>query len=71
MIVDLKPYFQLIQIHHKLPSKHRFNDLLGRLSTMADPVNEDRMRVDPLTRQCLTRFLAKRLQSSSSSQGVA
>ncbi|QEE37973.1 MULTISPECIES: hypothetical protein [unclassified Methylobacterium] len=70
MIVDLKPYFQLIQVHHKLPSKHRFNDLLGRLSTMADPAN-DRMRVDPLTRQCLTRFLARRLQSSSTTQGVA
>ena len=64
MIIDLKPYFQLIQVHHKLPLKHRANDVAGRLTVMVDPTN-DRMPVDPLTRQCLARFIGRRLQPSS------
>lgn len=64
MIIDLKAYFQLVQIHHKLPAKHRVNDVAGRLTVMLDPTNE-RFRIDPLTRQCLARFVGRRLQPSS------
>lgn len=70
MILATKQFFDLIRIHHKLPLKHRPNDLAGRLRSMADPTTGERMRVDPLTRRCLNLFLAKRLQRSST-QDVA
>lgn len=68
MIIDTKPFFNLLRIHHKLPVAHRPADLTGRLSTMADPATGERMRVDPLTRRCLGLFLARRLQPSLSNQ---
>lgn len=66
MILNTKPFFQLVRIHHKLPPEARFNDLLGRLSVIAD----GRIQTDPLTQRCLGLFLRRRIQPSNN-QGVA
>lgn len=71
MIVDTKPFFQLVRTHHKLPIEHRFADLAGRLTTMADPDQAGRFRVTPLTQRCLGLFLQRRLQPSSTKHDVA
>lgn len=68
MILNTKPFFNLLCIHHKLPVAHRPADLSGRLRSMADPATGERLRVDPLTRRCLGLFLARRLQPSVSNQ---
>lgn len=63
MKYDLDQFFQLIRIHHRLPPASRFNDLLGRLSAMADPANQA-FKVTDLTRRCLRRFIDRRVQVS-------
>ena len=61
MIIKTKEFFQIISLHYRLPPKARFNDLLGRLTMMADPHNAERLRVCSLTRRCLQLFIARRL----------
>ncbi|PZP71739.1 hypothetical protein [Methylorubrum populi] len=64
MIVETKQFFNLIRIHHKLSPAARPADLIGRLTAMADPANEQ-MRVSPLTRRCLRLFIDRRHQTSA------
>lgn len=59
MVIQLKEFFLLIMIHHRLPETSREADLAGRLAATANPANA-RIRVSDLTRRCVQRFIAKR-----------